>query len=263
MTGREGAAAWCDAACAYIRYKPDRGPVREELLGHIEDKTAFYEDGGLDADAAEEKAVSDMGSPVSTGLLLRKTHKPYLGWCLTATKGILLLTSILTVALMLFGGGIANLRSAALQLAGKQPDYPFCDYNRQVAGYTPVDALVRVKPFQCGDYAFSVADAYLWRGTGGTGVAAFRLNVRPAHFWLGTPMLDLYAVDDLGRQYFAVGAAEDASGQLAMTAYSRSLGDTSCGITVWMPDLRAKWVEIRCPNNDGFVIRLDLPEATT
>ena len=263
MTGREDAAAWCDAACAYIRYKPDRGPVREELLGHLEDKTAFYEDGGLDAHAAEEKAVSDMGSPVSTGLLLRKTHKPYLGWCLTATKRILLLTSILTVALMLFGGGIANLRSAALQLAGKQPDYPFCDYNRQVAGYTPVDALVRVKPFQCGDYAFSVADAYLWRGTGGTGVAAFRLNVRPAHFWLGTPMLDLYAVDDLGRQYFAVGAAEDASGQLAMTAYSRSLGDTSCGITVWMPDLRAKWVEIRCPNNDGFVIRLDLPEATT
>lgn len=108
MTGREDAAAWCDAACAYIRYKPDRGPVREELLGHIEDKTAFYEDGGLDADAAE-----------------------------------------------------------------------------------------------------------------------------------------------------------DASGQLAVTAYSRSLGDTSCGITVWMPDLRAKWVEIRCPNNDGFVIRLDLPEATT
>ena len=69
---------WCEAACSYIRFKPDRPPVYQELCWHLEDRQADYLEAGLDEYSAAQAAIADMGDPAETGRALAQAHRPYL-----------------------------------------------------------------------------------------------------------------------------------------------------------------------------------------
>lgn len=67
---------------AQIRCKKARPFVEEEIRGHIEDQASFYMETGMDKDIALEKAVKDMGDPVTAGVELDRVHKPRMQWTL-------------------------------------------------------------------------------------------------------------------------------------------------------------------------------------
>lgn len=78
-----------------IRCKKARPFISEEIKRHIEDQIAENLSEGMDAKAAEEKAVEDMGDPIQVGISLDKIHKPKVEWKLLAIVGILSLLGIL------------------------------------------------------------------------------------------------------------------------------------------------------------------------
>lgn len=86
---------WCDSAVSYIRFKPDRPAVRQELLEHMQDKYDDYLGQGMPPADAERRVIREMGSDRETGLLLRQIHKPYLGWVWRCTQWVLVIALVL------------------------------------------------------------------------------------------------------------------------------------------------------------------------
>lgn len=78
--------AWCDAVLGYIRFKPDRSRIREELEAHLEDKLERLTSQGMDREAAAERAVLEMGDPEVVGKALDQAHKRLLGWAWLLSK---------------------------------------------------------------------------------------------------------------------------------------------------------------------------------
>ena len=76
------AETWLDTAVKKIRFGPDRAAVRKELEAHLEDKVLdvqrIFPD--IAQEAAQEKAVSDMGDPAEVGKELAKIYRPWLGY---------------------------------------------------------------------------------------------------------------------------------------------------------------------------------------
>lgn len=54
-----------------------RSSVLAEIRGHIEEQAQDYMDAGMEKEAAERKAVKQMGDPVSTGQSLNEIHRPH------------------------------------------------------------------------------------------------------------------------------------------------------------------------------------------
>lgn len=77
---------WCHEASRYIRFKPDREQVYQELLTHLFDKVDDFESSGMKHEEALEAAIEAMGDATEIGLMMRKIHKPYLGYQLSIPK---------------------------------------------------------------------------------------------------------------------------------------------------------------------------------
>lgn len=87
--------------CDQIRWKKAHNLILKEMKDHIIDqKNAFIKE-GLDEETAIDKAIKEMGDPVSIGSELDYTHRPKTEW------SIILLTGII----ILFGFGIRFLAS--------------------------------------------------------------------------------------------------------------------------------------------------------
>jgi len=74
-----------------IRCKKARELVGEELREHIFDQANAYQEDGMYEEEAMEKAVQEMGDPISTGISLDRIHRPQISW------GILLLVGIISI----------------------------------------------------------------------------------------------------------------------------------------------------------------------
>ena len=85
--------------CKEIKYKPANKPITEELEAHIEELKNENLCKGLSEEQAEQNAVEQMGNPTKIGKKLNKIHKPKLD----------LITLILTIILIFWGGGYAKL----------------------------------------------------------------------------------------------------------------------------------------------------------
>ena len=83
--------------CNEIKYKPIRNDISEELALHIEEVKQDYIEDGLTEDAAEEKAVSNMGNAEEIGKKLNKIHRPKLDWMVLLFVAILIGFGILIV----------------------------------------------------------------------------------------------------------------------------------------------------------------------
>lgn len=81
-----------DTVTAQMRCKRVRPMISEELEQHILDQAGDYEREGIEADAAMEKAVEEMGDPVEIGVELDRIHRPRMSW------GIVILTALIALA---------------------------------------------------------------------------------------------------------------------------------------------------------------------
>jgi hypothetical protein len=95
-------SAWCDAATARMRYRPDRARVRAELMAHMEDRRDALAAAGMPLREAEAETVRAMGDADEVAAQLAWIHRPFWGYVLTATK-VLLVLSLLAAALALPG----------------------------------------------------------------------------------------------------------------------------------------------------------------
>lgn len=68
------------ALTGQIRSKKVRGMVEEEIRAHLEDQAAAYEEQGMPREQAVQKAVEQMGDPVTVGIELDQIHRPKAGW---------------------------------------------------------------------------------------------------------------------------------------------------------------------------------------
>lgn len=83
---------WCRQVTALVRFWPDRGAIRRELLAHLEDGSRILEEGGVPAREAQERALTAMGDAEAIGRDLNQTHRPGTGWLWLASKVFLILT---------------------------------------------------------------------------------------------------------------------------------------------------------------------------
>lgn len=80
---------YLDDVCAQIRWKRARGVVSSELENHISDQAEAYAADGMEEDAALEKAVCEMGDPVTVGQQMDRLHRPKPDWVMLAMVGVL------------------------------------------------------------------------------------------------------------------------------------------------------------------------------
>lgn len=78
----------------YIKFEFDRYDIRQELRGHILDKTEYYLELGYDEETAEKMSVDDMGDAREIGIELNKQHNPILGWILVITNILIVLFAV-------------------------------------------------------------------------------------------------------------------------------------------------------------------------
>jgi len=71
---------YAEKVCEQIRWKKAHGVVAQEIENHLIDQKNAYMDMGDSESTAEEKALLQMGDPVSVGTALDGTHKPAPQW---------------------------------------------------------------------------------------------------------------------------------------------------------------------------------------
>ncbi len=86
---------YCTILCEQIRWKKARGVVEQEIKCHLLDQRDAYMLDGDDESIATDKAIVQMGDPVSIGEDLDKTHKPKPQWTLLILTGVLIFLGIM------------------------------------------------------------------------------------------------------------------------------------------------------------------------
>ena len=89
MTPFEKIQAYSKAVCAQMRWKKAHPIITEEIENHLIDQRNAYIADGADEAAATDKAITQMGDPVTVGAQLDRTHRPKPQW------GMLILTAVL------------------------------------------------------------------------------------------------------------------------------------------------------------------------
>ncbi len=87
--------SYCTIMCEQIRWKKARGVVEQEIKCHLLDQRDAYMFDGDDESIATDKAIVQMGDPVSIGEDLDKTHKPKPQWTLLILTGVLIFLGIM------------------------------------------------------------------------------------------------------------------------------------------------------------------------
>lgn len=77
-----------------IRCKKARPMIEKEIRNHILDQAECYESQGMEKEQALQKAATDMGDPVETGIALDHIHRPQTDWHMLLLVGGISLISI-------------------------------------------------------------------------------------------------------------------------------------------------------------------------
>ena len=80
MNSSEQFKHYTEKVCQQIRWKKAHGVVAQEIENHLIDQKNAYIDMGDSESTAEEKALLQMGDPVTVGAALDSTHKPAPQW---------------------------------------------------------------------------------------------------------------------------------------------------------------------------------------
>lgn len=263
---------WCDSAVSYIRFPPDRPAVRQELFEHMQDKYDGYIEDGLAPSEAERKTIQEMGSDRETGQLLRRIHKPYLGWIWRLTQWALVIALI--VALV---NGIQWGKDGVFE----EITYDYFDpfgasvYETENLNYERLLYLEPNSSAKCGGYTFTVTKVAYWEGTHQTPLAGeketnsfdFRLEVfnpRPWADHTGAPRW-LSAVDSLGNYYYSQYEHFTTTEEYSEPFLWGNVYSTALLTYTWDMNLegyvsqQADWIDL-CYDRGGmeFTIRIDL-----
>lgn len=87
--------SFLDEVKSQIKSKEAKDFVEAELHHHLEETKNKWREKGLDETAAEEKALFQMGNPVTLGHQLNKLHRPKIDWLM-----IILLVTVMGVGLI-------------------------------------------------------------------------------------------------------------------------------------------------------------------
>lgn len=264
---------WCNDVVSYIRFKPDRPAVKQELMEHMQDKYDGYIEEGFTPSEAEQKTIREMGSDRETGLLLRKIHKPYLGWLLRLTQWALAIVLIMAVV-----NGVEWGKDVFYDKIIYEYRDPF-EMTRYETGYgDQYERLLYLEPYssaKCNGYTFTVTKVAYWEGMHQTPLAGerdvnyfeFRLEVFNPRPWAGKTLAPrwLSAVDSLGNYYYPYfehfSTTEDYS-----EPFLWGNGRHTAPFTyVWDMELsgyvsqQADWIDLRYDRGGKeFTIRIDL-----
>ena len=107
---------YAEKVCEQIRWKKAHPAVAQEIEDHLTDQKNAYLAAGDSESIAEEKALLQMGDPVSVGAALDQTHKPAPQW------GIIGLVLLLFVLCRDVFSGFFLFRKASLCTAARLID---------------------------------------------------------------------------------------------------------------------------------------------
>ena len=71
---------YLDTVCEQIRFQKAHSFVKKELKDHINDQAEAFVCSGMDEQTAMQKAIAEMGDPVTIGTKLDRVHRPKLEW---------------------------------------------------------------------------------------------------------------------------------------------------------------------------------------
>lgn len=80
--------------CKQVRARAMHPEIREELLGHIEERTELLMLEGLPEELAVQEAVKQMGDPGDIGKSLHLAHRPQLDWKLLVMLALFLIIGL-------------------------------------------------------------------------------------------------------------------------------------------------------------------------
>lgn len=255
---------WSYEASRYIRFKPDRDQVYQELLSHLYDKANDYEASGMKREAAMLATIEAMGDATELGLIMRKIHKPYLGYLWRLSK-VLLILSILWISIVCIKvGGFGNMVDEL------KPQKDYWEENRE---YYEMDSsyelIADISP-NCEAtieaYQLSVPKALHWRLTYEyegkqyqEEIFRFIINAKHSPF-LDAPsgILDhLTAIDNLGNYYANVSEYMRVRSVVGNLSVERIF---SSQFEMWIDDLSpdAEWIELHY-DYQGRSFKLRIP----
>lgn len=264
---------WVEKAGSYVKFKPDREAVEEELLAHLEDKAETLFHGDMLLYDAQKQALEAMGDADEVGRQLAAVHKAWLGYLWIWSRRVLIICVIAAVWLAF---GFSERVYVSDKAERFWQEYPGYDINREYHQYTELSP-------DCTDqsdgYTFTVPAALVWHNEayqvrteyeGETYVdtveenTALYLTVRATR---PLPMTEsctafssFYAVDDLGNLYYSMNDADavyiwqlerSLRGNYGLSGLWSS--DYQAWITSIDPD--ARWIELRY-DRDGRDVRL-------
>lgn len=249
---------WAQRACGYIYYPSDREDVKQELLWHLEDTAEALTEEGMDEAEAEAAALEAMGSADEVGKMLRRVHKPWLGWLSFAGSIVLVISIFLVLVSAINSAGFFTLRNELSKLT--DASYSF----ETSVGHEDITPLARVRPsgeIRCGDYILSVSDG--WIAEFGTERMLYLVvSYRSPRFWLGPPLglgEFTHVVEDDG----AVHLPYEYDHRIQDLEYFYKGGKTAMGEYVFVMDVDdvPDWVELRFDNGREFSLRAYIVEG--
>lgn len=71
---------YLDTVCEQIRFQKAHDSIKQELQNHISDQSDAFIEEGLDEQQAIQKAIHEMGDPITVGTALDRVHRPNMHW---------------------------------------------------------------------------------------------------------------------------------------------------------------------------------------
>ncbi len=105
MTPFEKIHAYSKTVCGQMRWKKAHAVVAEEIENHLIDQRNAYMADGADEAAATDKALKQMGDPVTVGAQLDRTHRPKPQWGMLGFISLFLLLGIAFQFVFYWGSG--------------------------------------------------------------------------------------------------------------------------------------------------------------
>lgn len=251
--------SWAARVSFHIKFKPDRAGVEEELLAHLEDKSAALLRGGMTVPEAEQRALTEMGDADQVGRALAAVHKPWLGYLWAASKWLLAVCLIVLLCGLFWANG------------------NFFESGEQRWWHEAVEATDRPYSFtelepDCTDRSdgitFSIPAAAVIRGgehSAGGDTAPARTSVcftiRAAGLCPAAGDMEafshFYAVDDLGNVYPCADPYISKWSDFSVRGTVSREGFFSSVCKGWIRevDREARWLELRY-DRDGRDVRL-------
>ena len=261
---------WCREAVSGIQYRPDRDTVHKELYGHLEDRYEAYLAQGMNPQEAEEQTLLAMGNASEIAPQLAAIHRPFWGYLLLISRGVLVLLTVLALVFMVQFLSENNLWKSSFAAV-----YPFHNYDVYIdTSYQDQNEFsVRIKYLEpdchahTDGYIISATEAAWWKTTYTTNkeqeVFYMRLDVTNPRPWAEQPqaITMFWAEDSLGNRYYNR-YEHINSNQGYLGGGFRRTGLFTYTFELYLDNFisqEAQWIDLRY-NRDGrdVVLRIDL-----